>query len=50
MVGGVLSVNSQLDYEPHGDADSDNVYEVTVTASIPVTTCPAVRIVLKSLS
>ena len=29
---GVLSIDSPLDYEPHGDADSDNVYEVTVTA------------------
>ena len=29
---GVLSIDSQLDYEPHSDADGDNVYEVTVTA------------------
>ena len=31
--GGVLSVDSPLDYEPHSDANSDNVYEVTVTAA-----------------
>ena len=32
---GVLSIDSQLDYEPHSDANGDNVYEVTVTATTP---------------
>ena len=33
LSGGVLSIDSALDYEPHSDANSDNVYEVTVTAT-----------------
>ena len=32
---GVLSIDRQLDYEPHNDANGDNVYEVTVTATTP---------------
>ena len=30
---GVLSIDSQLDYEPHSDANGDNTYEVRVTAT-----------------
>ena len=33
LSGGVLSIDSALDYEPHSDANRDNVYEVTVTAT-----------------
>ena len=33
LTGGVLSIGSALDYEPHGDANGDNMYEVTVTAT-----------------